>query len=382
MCSLTEQVSIERRLVLDAKGMSFPAEPPESSAPASSAAKNDGIAAKNDGNDSIVSASTKAGDTSLMSVVSVGKGGAAEGASGAGGNLVGGKVKKHELHVKASELTKDAETVMAFQGVQLRDDIYSVDREDIVRVRDAAGTQVMYAEAVRREEMLREEMLLVGTYYLQKFKDKGVADRAAVLEDLFQSEAAFYESLKLVLDVYVECYEHCTDEQSQRQLAQTMITLIARRPVLDLSMLYLSDSYASEVVAVQMEASLVREVLSAQTVEERQYRNTIAVRHAELPDEERIGFPGAVFQPVTNDDLRGGQPIYYPTPGSIGVAVLDLYHSLESVAGVGDTLAAVLKEMVFIHRLQPGAMLTVCVCVERDRCKQQKRPVCMAKEAC
>ena len=216
----------------------------------------------------------------------------------------------------------------------------------------------MYSEAVRNEATLRDEMLLIGTHYLQKFKDKGVADRAAVLEDLFQSEAAFYESLKLVLDVYVECYEHCTDEQSQKRLAQTMTTLMARRPVLDLNLPYLSDSYASEVVAVQLEATLLREILSAQTLEERLYRNTIAVRHAQLLDQERIGFPGAVFQPVTNDHLRGGQPIYYPTPGSLGVAVLDVYHSLESVAGVQDVLKAVLKEMVFIHRLQPGAMLT------------------------
>jgi hypothetical protein len=128
--------------------------------------------------------------------------------------------------------------------------------------------------------------------------------------------------------------------------------------VLDLNLHYLSDSYASEVVAVQLEASLLREILSAQTSEERLYRNTISVRHAELTDQERIGFPSAVYQPVTNDHLRGGQPIYYPTPGSQGVAVLDLYHSLESVAGVQDVLKAVLKEMVFVHRLQPGAMLT------------------------
>ena len=230
---LNYMVSIQRRLALDGKGMAFPADPPEPE-PAPKTEGNDGNVTSNV---SLVSASTRVGpDTS---VVSSGGGG---GGGGGGGDLIGGKVKKHQLNVKASDYSKDPAEVMAFKGIQLRDDSYYIDREDIVRVRDAVGTQVMYSEAVRQEATLRDEMLLIGTHYLQKFKDKGVADRAAVLEDLFQSEAAFYEGLKLVLDVYVECYEHCTDEQSQKRLAQTMTTLMTRRPVLDLNLPYLSGN--------------------------------------------------------------------------------------------------------------------------------------------
>jgi hypothetical protein len=75
------------------------------------------------------------------------------------------------------------------------------------------------------------------------------------------------ESLKQVLDVYVECYEHCTDEAWQQRLAQTMLDIMARRPVLDLTQSYFSESYTAEIVAVQLEASLMRECLAGQMVQ-------------------------------------------------------------------------------------------------------------------
>jgi len=247
---------------------------------------------------------------------------------------------------------------MTFEAVQVRDDSYTIDAEDIVRVRDAYGTQIMYSEALVREEALRHEMALIGTQYLRSFKEKGVADRAAVLEDLYQSEAAYYESLKLVLDVYLESYEHCADGVLQQRLAQTMMDLMSRRPLLDLKANYLSDSYSSQVVAVQLEASLLREIVSAQMSAERQYRNTIAARHAQLDEAQRFGFPTTLYQSGTHEELLGEQPIYYPTPGSDGIGPLDLYQSLDSVVGVKDVLECVVKELSFIHRLAAAAELT------------------------
>ena len=34
------------------------------------------------------------------------------------------------------------------------------------------------------------------------------------------------ESLKQVLDVYVECYEHCTDAAWHQRLSQTMLRML------------------------------------------------------------------------------------------------------------------------------------------------------------
>ena len=70
-----------------------------------------------------------------------------------------------------------------------------------------------------------------------------------------------------VLDVCVECCEHCTDEAWQQRLSQTMLDIMARRPVLDLTQSYFSESYSTEIVAVQLEASLMRECLAGQMVQ-------------------------------------------------------------------------------------------------------------------
>ena len=61
--------------------------------------------------------------------------------------------------------------------------------------------QIMYEETLKREEGLRGEMALIATHYLTSFSDKGVSDRVAVLDDIFQSETAFYESLKLLVGI-------------------------------------------------------------------------------------------------------------------------------------------------------------------------------------
>jgi len=270
-------VSIQRRLVLDELGLAFPA-----------AAEAGGEAARRPTADGKPASDAQgAGDSSLDSSLA---GGSLVVASHAAAERRGSH--KHELNLKASDYAQDPREVMGVGALDARDDCYLIDAEDIVRVKDAAGKQIMYEEAVRREEELAREMLVIGTHYLNKFTDKGVADRVGVLEDLMQSEAAFYEGLKLVVDAHLECYEHCCDEDAQRRLAQAIVNLMARRPLLDLKMKYLSDSYASEVVAVQLEASLMREVLSAQMLSERQYRNTIAVRRApSLPP--RPPFPRA-----------------------------------------------------------------------------------------
>ena len=133
---------------------------------------------------------------------------------------------------------------------------------------------------------------------------------------------------------------------------------MSRRPLLDLTDPYFANSYSNEVVAIQMEASLMREVVASQMASERQYRNTIAVRNASVPPEDRFGFACELYAPGTHEELRGGQPIYYPTPGSIGIGVLDVYQSLESLCGVCDVLDSVVQEMTWVHRLPAGTVMT------------------------
>ena len=60
-----------------------------------------------------------------------------------------------------------------------------------------------------------------------------------------------------------------------------------------------------------------------------------------LTEEERRGFPCPLFQAGTYEELRGGQAVYYPTPASHGIGILDIYLSLESLVGVCDVLEGI-----------------------------------------
>lgn len=84
----------------------------------------------------------------------------------------------------------------------------------------------------------------------------------------------------------------------------------------------------------------------------------VQVRNSELSEEAKVGFPCELYNAGTHEELRAGQPIYYPTPGSVGIGPLDLYHSLDSLVGVGDVLRSVINELAMVHRLQAGASLT------------------------
>uniref|UniRef100_A0A7S4NV28 Uncharacterized protein n=1 Tax=Guillardia theta TaxID=55529 RepID=A0A7S4NV28_GUITH len=268
--------------------------------------------------------------------------------------------KRHESLKSDPNLSvKSVEEVMTYESVQSRDDSYSVDSEDIVRVRDATGTQILYDVVVEDLKIVQDRMIRIGQHYLKlfetKFKEKGVPDRVSLLEDLYQSEATYYESLKLVVDVYLESYEHCVDKDSQARMAQTIMDVMARRPLLDLDVPYMVESYSNETVAVQMEASLLREMMIAQMGEERLYRNTIAARNSTRPKDKMLGFPPELFQPVTHEHLLCEIDLVYPTPGSYGVGILDVYHSLDNLLGFNDLLNAVLNEMVFVHKLKPGS---------------------------
>jgi len=268
--------------------------------------------------------------------------------------------KRHESLKSDPNLSvKSVEDVMAYESIQSRDDSYFVDSEDIIRVRDASGTQIIYDAVLEDVKTVQDRMMRIGQHYLKlfetKFKEKGVPDRVSLLEDLYQSEATYYESLKLVVDVYLESYDHCVDRDSQRRMAQTIVDVMARRPLLDLELPYMVESYSNETVAVQMEASLLREMLIAQMGEERLYRNTIAARSSSRPKDRLHGFPPELFQPVTHEHLLCDLGTIFPTPGSYGVAILDLYSSLDSLLGFNDVLNAVVNEMVFVHKLKPGS---------------------------
>lgn len=305
--------SIERRVTLDARGLAF------SSAPGAAATAGEG--------------------------------------SGEGALLGGGGATAEEAHrilTGFDPVKKDTE-VMGMHGVQSRDDAYFIDGDGVVRVRDAAGFLVMYDAALEDMKRLEVEMMRVGTYYVTSSRDdKAVPDRSTVLLDMVEHEATFYEALKQTVDSLFEAYEHTFSRSDQERLAQELTNTLSQRPLFDLTKPYFTESYKAEISMLNLQGSLLRDVLTGQMLEERMYRNTTIVRNHAIPVQERYGFPEEVYQPSTHDELLGGCAPYTAVPGGYSTGALDLYCSVGGLCNVLDVFRSVTKEMCFVHDLCPA----------------------------
>lgn len=299
--------SIERRITLDARGLAF---------------------------------SSSTGHTSKVGETGEGQGPSAEEA---------------HRNVSGIDPVKSLGDVMGMEGVQSRDDSYSIDGDGVMRVRDAAGFLIMYDAALEDMKRLETEMMRVGTHYVVNCTDdKMVPDRATILLDIMEHEATYYEALKQTADALFEAYEHTFDKSGQERLAQEITNVIAQRPLFDLSKQYFTDSYKAEISYLELQGSFLRDVLTGQMLEERMYRNTTVVRNHTTPVAERYGFPEEVYQPSTHDEYLGGCAPYTCVPGGYSSGALDLYQSVGGLANVLDVLRSVTREMCFVHGLKPS----------------------------
>lgn len=275
--------------------------------------------------------------------------------AGESGEGQGPTAEEAHRNVSGIDPVKSAGDVMGMEGVQSRDDSYSIDGDGVVRVRDAAGFLVMYDAALEDMKRLETEMMRVGTHYVVNCADdKVVPDRATILLDMMEHEATYYEALKQTADALFEAYEHTFDKSGQERLAQEITNAIAQRPLFDLKKQYFTDSYKAEISCLELQGTFLRDVLTGQMLEERMYRNTTVVRNHTIPVAERYGFPEEVYQPSTHDEYLGGCAPYTCVPGGYSSGALDLYQSVGGLANVLDVLRSVTREMFFVHELKPS----------------------------
>jgi len=261
---------------------------------------------------------------------------------------------------------------MDAEAVQSRDDQYSIDADGVVRVRDAAGCLVVYDSALEDLTRVNSEMLQIGTYYLQTYPDdRSVPDRVTILLDLYEHEATYYEALKHTVDVLFEAYEHCFCPTEQARLGQELITSIAQRPLVDLTKPYFAESYRGHTTALQLQGTLLRDVITGQMLEERMYRNTTVVRNHGIPVLDRYGFPEEVYQPATHDELLGGCQPYTCVPGGLPSGALDLFQSVGGIGSVMDVMRSVTGELCFVHDLGAGRGSAGAVTALRTAVTQQ-----------
>eukprot|EP00762_Andalucia_godoyi_P002578 ANDGO_03363.mRNA.1 hypothetical protein AMSG_04194 len=166
-------------------------------------------------------------------------------------------------------------------------------------------------------------------------------DRSSVLEDLFESEAWFQAAKKKVVDCLFEIYDHCTDPHERQKLNTMIMNTIYRRPRYDLELEYFSSAYASEIVLFELQASLLRSLITHQVAEERDGLNFVYKKIGSFLEEHPEFSDGYPLQPVSNT-----HPKAFLIPGGCYIGALDVYPSLSTVTQIMGTIARCVQELI------------------------------------
>ena len=198
-----------------------------------------------------------------------------------------------------------------------------------ISVIDRFGNSVMYTVALQDLEDLENELLLTASHYLTvtPLSTTGQdVDRAAVLEDIFESETWFQSSKRKVIDTYMEAYEHCGTADEQIKLSNLIFEEMIKRPLLDLSHGYFIYSYTAETISNELQYSLLRDIINCQIADEKKITSNLYKNTARKDWLSYGGFPEQSVH-----DTRLYQHLF---PGSSVVNVLEFYGSLSSIASV------------------------------------------------
>ncbi|XP_015211614.2 uncharacterized protein si:ch73-242m19.1 isoform X3 [Lepisosteus oculatus] len=176
---------------------------------------------------------------------------------------------------------------MEFTDVENYNDFYSTE-DDSIHTQDHRGLYVMYDVALKDLNELENTLLLVASHYIGKDRGRPQSagtdlrclarvdvDRFEVLLDLWTCEATFLKSKQQLLDCYFEAYQHVMEAGERFAVAQVITDILHQQPRLDLEAEYFVSSYKEELICLQSRQQLIRQILSKQIDEQRQYLQRI-----------------------------------------------------------------------------------------------------------
>ncbi len=167
--------------------------------------------------------------------------------------------------------------IRRYEGKQDKWDI-DQDHNDVV-VTDDYGVKIIYQEALNDMLEIEEELIKVGTYYINQAESRvdldikepaSSIDRGDVAYHLIDKEAEFQFQKLLIITSYMESYEHTNDPLEMLRLAQLMADIMVLRPRHNVEGGYFIDAYRSEIEVLKQKRELLTELISYQAEIERQ----------------------------------------------------------------------------------------------------------------
>jgi hypothetical protein len=188
----------------------------------------------------------------------------------------------HLYRTPADYKVKEADFIR-FKSVENHDDYYSSE-DGLHQVFDVKGTWIVYDVSLEDFKSLQDELLYVGSYYIQKsYKPaKGggnnaepvsfrCVDRFAVLLDLWICEEQYQQNKKKLVDCYLEAYHLTPDPKEKQNLAQVIYDIISSRPRYDLDAPYFTECYHRESEILCTHTDFISSVLSTHISDCRSY---------------------------------------------------------------------------------------------------------------
>lgn len=240
----------------------------------------------------------------------------------------------------------ESDSIMQQFTVENRDDSYELKQNRDILVQDTLRNNIMYKDAIKDLEKREVELLKIGSHFIIQNYDENRSievDRILVVEDLYESEAWYQDGKRKILECYMEAYEQCTSPEKQKHLAQVILDIIHTKPQIDTSASYFSESYAAEIIGLELQYSLLRDVINYQMNEEKKY-----VRYLYQSFEPRkprnFGIPNNFI-----DDSKLEIKLF---PGASKIGFVDFYNSLSELGFLHDYIENAVDNLVYDFKLE------------------------------
>ena len=175
------------------------------------------------------------------------------------------------------------QTAKRFMG--RADTVEFTDDEEIL-IKDDFGIHIMYDCVQSDMDLLKDELLLTGSFYIKAqeplmdaedtVKLSPIIDRLSTLEKLMSYESKFQFKKANLVRLYMEAYEHITDPLEQKRFIQFIINIMAERPRLNLDSCSFEDSYKLELHILDKKLEFIRNVMQFQIERERKINEDIS----------------------------------------------------------------------------------------------------------
>ncbi|CAF4791856.1 unnamed protein product, partial [Rotaria sp. Silwood1] len=218
----------------------------------------------------------------------------------------------------------------------------------IIYVQDSTGLYIIYDCAFNDVNELEQEMLSIGSYFIEKSLLKNEndidyqrkIDRFEILYNLWEYELNYLQNKRKLIDCFYEIYQHTFDHDERHHIAQTIINIIARRPRIDFrNDNYFSHSYSLEIHLLNQYLLLIREYIDRHITDMRQITENIL---------DSTDY-GSYFSSIRS---QSSPPIYLSVSKIHSYYLFEFIESLSSLIRLPYLLKQTFNELIEYEQLQ------------------------------